>query len=121
MHINPFEPSKARMYRADKRGHLVELVIINPNAEEKTLARRQHSELVAKLGKKKLASLEPEARETLVRLRSSMFSMSRTEKEQPLQWSRKRLISPIFGNTDILHTVRGSRYPSTLPHYERII
>ncbi|MBC7513608.1 MAG: hypothetical protein H7234_04140 [Herminiimonas sp.] len=122
MRINPFEPSKAKMYRADNRGYLVEIVIVNPNTQEKALAKQQHRELVAKLGKKKLATLEPEAREILFR-KSSLFSMvgSATAKAQPLEWDRKRFISMVLGNTDIINDVRGSTYPTTLPHYARII
>ena len=109
------------MYRADDHGYLIEIVITNPNANEKALAKRQHCELVAKLGKKKLASLQPEMREALVRRRAGMFSMNAAAKEQPLQWDWKRLLFPVISNTAILDDVRRSKYPTTLPHYERVI
>ena len=122
MRINPFEPSKARMLRSDEHGHLVEIIIVNPNGQEKALAKQQHRELVAKLGKKKVASLIPEGREILFR-RSSFFSTGGLTgaKPRPLEWDRIRVPSPVADNTDIVKDVRGSKYPTTLPHYDRII
>ena len=109
------------MYRADNHGYLIEIVITNPNANEKALAKRQHCELVAKLGKKKLAALQPEMREALVRKRVGIFSMNAAAKEEPLQWAWRRLLYPVISNTGILDDVRCSKYPITLPHYERVI
>ncbi len=110
------------MYRADQHGQLVEIVIINPNANERALAKQQQRELLAKLGKKRMARLDPEVREILVREKASLFSIGggAAAREKPLQWDRVRLDSPILKNTDALAEVRGSKYPTTLPHYARI-
>ena len=110
------------MYRADKRGHLVEIVIVNPNADEKAIADQQRRELVAKLGKKRLAQLDPEVRETLIRIKPGMFSMgsSTAARRQPLQWDRTLFLTPLYRNGDAVKHIRGSQYPATLPHYARI-
>lgn len=122
MRINPFKPAKATMYRADKFGHLVEIVIFNPNTEEKMLAKRQKAELIAKIGRKRTEALDPETREILRRQPASIFGLGNCSgKKEPLQWDRARLITPLKGNTDILDHIRGSTYPTTLPHYARII